>query len=52
MIKEVYLKELEEIDKLRIIKWVYNNTNTFIMNTFGHVWSGEIGGRNFQFNYA
>ena len=41
MIKEVYLKELEEIDKLRIIKWVYNNTNTFIMNTFGHVWSGR-----------
>ncbi len=32
---------LKEIDKLRIIKWVYKNTNTFIMNTFGHVWSGR-----------
>ena len=41
MIKQVYLKELQEIDKLRIIKWVYKNTDTFIMNTFGHVWSGR-----------
>mgnify|MGYP003117911060 CR=1 FL=1 len=41
MIKQVHLNELQEIDKLRIIKWVYKNTNTFIMNTFGHVWSGR-----------
>jgi len=41
MIKQVYLNELQEIDKLRIIKWVYKNTDTFIMNTFGHVWSGR-----------
>ena len=41
MIKEVYLNELKEIDKLRIIKWVYSNTNTFIMNTFGHVSVGS-----------
>lgn len=32
---------MNELDKLRFIKFVYDNTDSFIMNTFGHVWSGR-----------
>ena len=35
------INQLTEIDKLRFIKFVYNNTDSFIMNTFGHTWSGR-----------
>ncbi len=35
------INDLNELDKLRFIKFVYDNTDSFIMNTFGHVWSGR-----------
>ena len=40
-IKYVTINKLTEIDKLRFIKFVYDNTNSFILNTFGHTWSGR-----------
>jgi len=35
------INDMNELDKLRFIKFVYDNTDSFIMNTFGHVWSGR-----------
>ena len=35
------INDLTEIDKLRFIKFIYDNTNSFILNTFGHTWSGR-----------
>ena len=35
------INDMNELDKLRFIKFVYDNTNSFILNTFGHVWSGR-----------
>jgi len=40
-INYVTVNNLNEIDKLRFIKFVYDNTDSFIMNTFGHTWSGR-----------
>tara|TARA_A100000172_G_scaffold34932_1_gene21180 strand:- start:300 stop:776 length:477 start_codon:yes stop_codon:yes gene_type:complete len=40
-INYVTINELTEIDKLRFIKFIYDNTNSFILNTFGHTWSGR-----------
>lgn len=40
-LKYVTINELNELDKLRFIKFIYDNTDSFIMNTFGHVWSGR-----------
>lgn len=40
-INYVTVNNLNEIDKLRFIKFVYDNTDSFIMNTFGHAWSGR-----------
>ncbi len=40
-INYVTINECNELDKLRFIKFVYDNTDSFIMNTFGHVWSGR-----------
>jgi GNAT superfamily N-acetyltransferase len=35
------VKNLTEIEKLHFMKFVYDNTDSYIMNTFGHVWSGR-----------
>tara|TARA_A100000171_G_scaffold22048_1_gene20485 strand:- start:2034 stop:2507 length:474 start_codon:yes stop_codon:yes gene_type:complete len=40
-INYVTINELTELDKLNFIKFVYDNTDSFILNTFGHVWSGR-----------
>ena len=40
-IKYVTIDNLTEIDKLRFIKFIFENTNSFILNTFGHTWSGR-----------
>ena len=40
-INYVTVNNLNEIDKLRFIKFVYDNTDSFIMNTFGHTWSSR-----------
>ena len=40
-INYVTINECNELDKLRFIKFVYDNTDSFILNTFGHVWSGR-----------
>jgi len=40
-IKYVTIDNLTEIDKLRFIKFIFDNTNSFILNTFGHTWSGR-----------
>lgn len=40
-INYVTINECNELDKLRFMKFVYDNTDSFIMNTFGHVWSGR-----------
>ena len=40
-INYVTINELTEIDKLRFIKFIYDNTDSFILNTFGHTWSGR-----------
>jgi len=40
-IKSVTINKLTELDKLRFIKFIYDNTNSFILNTFGHTWSGR-----------
>ena len=40
-LKYITINELTELDKLNFIKFVYDNTDSFIMNTFGHVWSGR-----------
>jgi|TARA_R100000455_G_C6240360_1_gene99453 predicted GNAT family acetyltransferase len=37
----VTIDKLTEIDKLRFIKFVYDNTDSFILNTFGHTWSSR-----------
>jgi hypothetical protein len=40
-INYVTISELTEVDKLRFIKFIYDNTDSFILNTFGHTWSGR-----------
>jgi GNAT superfamily N-acetyltransferase len=40
-INYVTINELTEIDKLRFIKFIYDNTDSFILNTFGHTWSSR-----------
>ena len=40
-INYVTVNEMNELDKIRFIKFVYDNSDSFIMNTFGHVWSGR-----------
>lgn len=40
-LKYATINDMNELDKLRFIKFVYDNTDSFIMNTFGHVWSGR-----------
>jgi len=40
-INYVTINELTEIDKLRFMKFIYDNGDSFIMNTFGHTWSGR-----------
>jgi GNAT superfamily N-acetyltransferase len=40
-INYVTIDQLTEIDKLRFIRFIYNNTDSFILNTFGHTWSGR-----------
>lgn len=40
-INYVTINECNELDKLRFIKFIYDNTDSFILNTFGHVWSGR-----------
>ena len=40
-INYVTINECNDLDKLRFIKFIYDNTDSFIMNTFGHVWSGR-----------
>lgn len=40
-IKYAIINKPNELDKLRFIKFVHDNTDSFIMNTFGHVWSGR-----------
>tara|TARA_E500000318_G_C3482215_1_gene180898 strand:- start:172 stop:651 length:480 start_codon:yes stop_codon:yes gene_type:complete len=40
-INYVTLNELSELDKLRFIKFIYDNTDSYILNTFGHTWSSR-----------
>lgn len=40
-IKYAEIKNPVEVDKLRFMKFVYDNSDSFIMNTFGYVWSGR-----------
>ena len=40
-INYVTINDCNELDRLRFIKFVYDNTDSFILNTFGHVWSGR-----------
>ena len=40
-INYVTINDLTEVDKLRFIKFVYDNTDSFIMNTFGYTWSSR-----------
>lgn len=35
------INECNDLDKLRFIKFIYDNTDSFILNTFGHTWSGR-----------
>ena len=37
----VTINECNDLDKLRFIKFIYDNTDSFILNTFGHTWSGR-----------
>jgi hypothetical protein len=40
-IKYAILKDITDEDKLRFMKFVYDNTNSFIMNTFGFTWESR-----------
>ena len=40
-INYVTVSELGEVDKLRFIKFIYDNTDSYILNTFGHTWSSR-----------
>ncbi len=40
-INYVTISELSEVDKLRFIKFIYDNTDSYILNTFGHTWSSR-----------
>ena len=40
-INYVTINECNDLDKLRFIKFIYDNTDSFILNTFGHTWSGR-----------
>ena len=40
-IRQAKLQNLNEIEKLHFMKFVYDNTDSFIMTTFGHVWSSR-----------
>jgi GNAT superfamily N-acetyltransferase len=37
----ITINECNDLDKLRYIKFIYDNTDSFILNTFGHTWSGR-----------
>ena len=40
-IQKIIINDCDELDKLRFMQFIYKNTDSFIMNTFGHVWSGR-----------
>ncbi len=36
-----FLTDFSAESKMKVMKFVYENTNSFIMNTFGYVWEGR-----------